>query len=199
MKYVKSFLEEFKKTPIFTMRDLKKFLMYNGSTKNYPRIFINLMIKDGKAYRVTKGFYTLYRNIEVVGFPFYPFYYGLSYALTIHKLWTQQANPHVLTTKNVRRGIRTTFGSNFTVSKISKTMFFGYYSIIGVDFYYPISDIEKTLIDCIYYRFNLEDYVYINIFEKLNTKKMDTYLKKCSERIRIKYKMLKKIYCNNLF
>lgn len=196
MKYIDSFMEEFKKTPIFTAVDVKRFLG-NKEQKTYYRVFIKLMIDSGRAYRITKGFYTLYKDVEVVGFPFYPFYYGLGFALTKHKLWKQQANPYVLTIKNVKRGNREAFGSNLTVSKISKEMFFGYYYTKGQNFYYPISDVEKTLIDCIYYRFNPEDYTYISIFNKLDNKKMNDYLKKCNKRVKAKYELLKDTYSRN--
>lgn len=194
MKYVDSFLEEFKKTPIFTISDTTKFLKYNGSTGTYPTVFIAQMIRSGRVHKITRGVYTLYKDIELVGFAFCPFYYGLGFALTKHKLWKQQANPYVLTIRNVRRGTRQAFGLNFTVSRISKDMFFGYYYIKGQNAYYPISDIEKTLIDCIYYRLNLEDYVYGNIFQKLDAQKMNGYLKKCNKRVRIKYNVLKELH-----
>lgn len=194
MKYVDAFLEEFKKTPTFSMNDVKKFLEYKGSTRAYSGIFIKLMIKGGRAYKVTRGSYTLYREIEVVGFPFYPFYYGLGFALTKHRLWKQQANPYVLTTKNVRRGSRAASGSNFAVSKISKKMFFGYYYTKGPNFYYPVSDIEKTLIDCIYYNFNLEEYVYADIFKRLDNRKINKYLKRCNKKIRTRYNFLNSRY-----
>jgi predicted transcriptional regulator of viral defense system len=189
-------MDEFKRTPIFSFNDVKIFLEHHGSTNNYPKIFIKRMIKSGRVYIIAKGFYTLYKDIEVVGFSFYPFYYGLGFALTKHRLWKQQANPYILTIKNVRRGVRQAFGSNFVVSKISSAMFFGYHYVQGSNFYYPISDIEKTLIDCIYYRFNLEDYVYSNIFKSLDNKKIDKYLKKCNKRVKARYLLLKKTYGN---
>lgn len=194
MKYIKLFLDHFKNTPVFSFRDVQKFLKYNNSTAAYARIFISAMIANGRVNRVTKGFYSLYTDIEVVGFPFYAFYYGLGFALSYHALWKQQSNPHVITTNNVRVGTRTALNSNFIVSRIPKNMFFGYAYVKGQRFFYPVSDIEKTLIDTLYYRFNLEDYVYENIFRKLDTKKMKKYLKLCDERIRTEYQKLEKRY-----
>lgn len=184
MKYVKLFLEEFKKTPIFTAIDIEKFLVSKGSTKNYSKIFIKLMVVGGRAYKVSKGFYTLYNNSEVAGFPYSPFYYGLSFALTKHGLWKQQANPYVITTKNVRRGVRRVLGSNITVSKISKDMFFGYRYVKGANFYYPVSDVEKTFIDLVYFRYGVDDQVYENIAKKVDKKKMLLYLKACAPRVK---------------
>ncbi len=194
LKYIISFLAEFKKSPTFEMKDVSRFLRYHGSTGAYAKIFISHMVKGGKVHKLTKGFYTVYGNIETVGFPFYPFYYGLGFALTCHKLWKQQANPYVLTVRNVRRGSRKALGLNYNVSKISKGMFFGYYYVKGKDFYYPVSDIEKTLIDCIYYGLNLEDYVYENIFGQLDNGKMQSYLKRCNDRTKARYFELKASY-----
>jgi len=194
MKYINSFSAEFKKTPVFALKDLVKFLESKNSTNVYAKIFIARMVKSGRAHKLGNGFYTLYNNIETVGFPFSPFYYGLGFALTTHRLWKQQANPNVITTKNVRRGIRKAFGLNYNVSKISKSMFFGYNYVKGPDFYYPMSDVEKTLIDCIYYRFNLEEYVYDNIFKQIDNQKISHYLKKCNKAVRKRYDNLKKAY-----
>ena len=194
MKYVRKFLGEFRKTSVFSTADVRRFLVSEGASPTYALVFINSMIRRGKAFCLAKGIYTLYRDIEVAGFAFSPFYYGLGFALTKHRLWKQQANLHVLTTRNVRRGSRVVLGTNINVSKISKRMFFGYVYVKGANFYYPVSDIEKTLIDCIYYRFSLEDYVYESIFAKLDSRKMKVYLRQCSTRVKAGYKNLKEKY-----
>ena len=152
------------------------------------------MLRTDRAYRIAKGSYSLYKDIEVVGFPFYPFYYGLGFALTYHGLWKQQSNLHVITTRKVRTGTRTVFGLNFHVSKISKDMFFGYVYVKGQNFYYPVSDVEKTFIDVLYYGLNLEDYVYANMLKKLDDKKMKKYLKWCNEKVNVGYLRLKRAH-----
>ena len=194
MKYTTLFMARFRKTPVFQINDVQKFMHQYGSSKAYATIFISRMVKSARVYRLSGGFYTLYNEIETVGFQFYPFYYGLGYALTHYNLWKQQANPYVLTVKNVRRGTRNAFGLNYNIGKISKKMFFGYSYFKGRSFYYPVSDLEKTLIDCIYYNMPLEDYVYENAFKRSNQKKMSMYLKKCNTRTRLKYKKLHRMY-----
>ena len=196
MKYIDLFMANFKKSPAFNMKDVARFLEFHGSTNAYSKIFVGQMVRKGRIYRLTNGFYTLYKNIETVGFPFSPFYYGLGFALTKHKLWKQQANPYIITIKNVRRGYREAFGLNYNISRISKSMFFGYCYTKGPNFYYPMSDVEKTLIDCIYYKINLEEYVYGNIFKHLDDKKMDNYLKRCNKKVRKKYGDLRNKYAN---
>jgi hypothetical protein len=104
MKYIEAFLEEFKKTPAFTFKDVQRFLESKGSKGKYTKMFIGSMLRTERAYRITNGSYSLYRDIEIVGFPFYPFYYGLGFALTYHGFWKQQASPHVITTRKVRVG-----------------------------------------------------------------------------------------------
>lgn len=187
MKYVKAFLEEFKKTPTFTFKDVQRFLGSKGSKGKYTKMFIGSMLRTERAYRITNGSYSLYGDIEIVGFPFYPFYYGLGFALTYYGFWKQQANPHVITTRKVRVGTRAAFGLNFQVSKISKEMFFGYDYVKGQNFYYPVSDVEKTLIDVLYYDLHLEDYVYANILKTLDNKKIRKYLKRCNKKVNTGY------------
>ncbi len=194
MKYVKVFLEEFKKTPIFTFKDVEKFITYNGSTGAYAKVFMSKMLKSGRTYKITKGNYSMYKDSEIIGFPFYPFYYGLGFALTHYGFWKQQSNPHVITTRNVRVGVRTFLGSNFFVSKISDNMFFGYVYVKGQNFFYPISDVEKTLIDVLYYDFNLEDYVYENLLKNINKEKIKEYLKLCNKKVNAAYIKIIRMY-----
>ena len=194
MKYIREFLENFKKTPAFTFKGAERFLKYKGSTSAYAKLFMSKLVKSGRTYRITKGNYSLFKDNEIVGFPFYPFYYGLGFALTNHGLSKQQFNPHVITTRNVRAGLRTAFCSNFYVSKISEGMFFGYIYVKGENFSYPLSDIEKTLIDMLYYDFSVEEYVYENIFKRLDKRKTREYLKLCNDKITGKYTRLERLY-----
>jgi predicted transcriptional regulator of viral defense system len=142
------------------------------------------MIHNGELKRITKGVYTMNDDITVIGFAFRPFYYGLENALTIRKLWEQGVNPVVVTPRNVRPGARKFGGSNYRVFHINNRMFFGYNLIRYYDFWIPVSDYEKTLIDFVYFKHHLRKDVLIAIKGRLNNKRLRSYLKLCSPALR---------------
>lgn len=194
MKYAESFFAYFKKFPAFTFNDARLFLLKGGASEDYVRKFVSLMCRSERMYRITKGNYTLYRDMDLVGYPFRPFYYGLGYALTYHGVWEQQANQTVITTMNVRSGTRTIFGLNVIIKRIRKDLFFGYNTTKGEHFGFNVSDLEKTLIDTVYYKMKLEDYVYKNMINKIEGSKLNRYFSRYDENISNKVMKLLKRY-----
>ncbi len=194
MKYKKKFLEFFKDFPLFTFNDAKLFLLKSGASYAYARKFISLMVKNGSVYRLNKGNYTLYKDINVTGYIFKPFYYGLGTALNYHNLWEQQSNQTIITTNNVRRGVRTFFGLNIVIERIPAALFFGFFKVNYDKFHFYISDIEKTIIDMAYYNFVVEDYVYENIFSRINRQKMKKYLARVPVKTRLAVLKLERQY-----
>jgi predicted transcriptional regulator of viral defense system len=186
MKYKKTFLIHFEQFPIFTYNDARLFLLKGGATEVYIRKFMSLMVKTNAVLRLTKGNYTLHKDINLVGYVFKPFYYGLGTALTYHGLWEQQANLAIITTNNVREGVRPFFGLNVVIKKIPKELFFGYEKVRYETFHFYVSDVEKTFIDMVYCNFIVEEYVYKNIFRKLNMEKVNKYLKRYNKSTKSK-------------
>ena len=197
MKYKAGFLVHFKKFPLFTFNDANLFLSDKGASPDYIRRFISLMLRKGQLYRITKGYYTLNRSDEIVGYAFKPFYYGLGFALTRYRLSKQQANPTILTTKKVRPGVREIFGRNVVIENLPLSLYFGYDDVEGGMFHFYLSDVEKTLLDMLYFDYVVEDYVYRNILKQIDRRKMDRYLKRYDKETKIKYDSLTKKYENS--
>lgn len=184
MKYKKSFIAHFNRFPLFKFGDAERFLTNIGASSIYARKFMSIVISNGSVYRITRGIYSMHKDINLAGYAFRPFYYGLGTALTHHGLWEQQATQTIITTRNVREGTRVFFGLNATIRRIPEELFFGYVKERYGDFHFYVSDVEKTLIDVVYYKFVVEDYVYANLFRHAGRAKLAGYLKKCPERIR---------------
>ncbi len=185
MKYVKEFIERFSKYPLFTFNDARLVIEdIGGPSGSYTRRFLYLMLKKGRIYRVTKGYYAVKKDLEVVGLAFEPYYYGLGYALTHHGMWEQQANITVITTKAVNEGIRIIFGNNVIFKRIPEKFFFGYESIQMGNYSIHISDLEKTLIDVVYFKNQYADYVFRNISKKVDKKKLRRYLISYDDRVK---------------
>ncbi len=178
MKYIEYVREHFNDPgfPVFRFSDLRTALKSRKISDTYLKRLINYMTANGEIKRITKGAYTLHDEITVVGFAFQPFYYGLENALTIRKLWEQGTNPIVVTPKLVRVGVRKFGGSNYVVQRICRRLFFGYELVKYYDFWIPVSDAEKTLLDFIYFKHYLRGDVLEELKHKIKMEKVAAYL-----------------------
>ncbi len=190
MKYVKKFVEHFSDTPAFTARDARMFLLQQGASKEYAYLFITNLLRSGKLRKIRKGIYTFGDDPILAGFAFYPSYHGLQNALSILNLWEQETNTVIITPLKVRSGIREMLGGKVLIRRIDRKMFFGYDSVKYFDYWISVSDVEKTLIDFIYFKEPLSRDVLEEMKKRINRKKLGEYLERCPERVRKKIKAL---------
>lgn len=179
MKYVKELQERFRNSPAFTISDLKVCLGSKGIGKGYLNLLVHNLLTKGELKRISRGIYTFRSDTQVVGFGFRPFYYGLQDALSLRNLWEQETNPVVITPRKVRCGVRNFEGANYIVKRISRKMFFGFEMMKYMDFWIPVSETEKTLIDFVYFKQPLTAEVLTEIKQRLDKKKLERYLKRC--------------------
>lgn len=180
MKYIKDVRIFFKKTPVVNSKDIALIV----KNKNYAYLLVSNLIKKGEIKRITKGFYTIYEDPVLVVFCFRPAYIGLQEALSIHNLWEQETNTVVVTTKKLRVGVREIFGSNVLLRRINPKYFFGYELIKYGNFYIPVSDVEKTLIDMIHFNEILNKETLKEIKKRINMKKLSEYLEIYPEKFK---------------
>ncbi len=115
---------------------------------------------------------------------------GLQSALSFYNLWEQETIPVILTTKKVRRGIRKILGTNVLIRNLNKKYFFGFGLLKEGSFYFPYSDIEKTFIDLVVFNQPIDKQLLKEIKKKMNFKKLEAYLKRYPEKLRIRVKKL---------
>ncbi|MFH1751881.1 MAG: hypothetical protein ABH821_03005 [archaeon] len=190
MDYMKSVRAHFGNENIFSKRDLVIFLSKKRINKDYTQLIIHNLLKKQEIQRITRGQYTFKNDLEVAGFAFSPFYYGLQDALSIRNLWEQETNPVIITPRKVRKGLRTIMDSNVLIRTINRKMFFGYEIIKYGDYWLPVSDSEKTLIDFVYYKEPLSREVLKEIKKNINVKKLNSYLKRTPKHTATKIKKL---------
>lgn len=186
MKYSKEFREHFKLVPAFSARDVRLFLAKKGISRQYAYLLLHNAIASGEVKRITKGVYSFKEEVQVVGFAFQPYYYGLQDALSFHDLWEQETNPVVITPRKVRPGMRTFLGNNYLVKRIDRSMFFGFQTIKYSDFWIRVSDVEKTLVDFAYFKQPLGKPVLKEIRSRLRKPVLQEYLKRSPPRVRKK-------------
>jgi len=187
IKYIKDIRNFFEKNKVVDINSLRKFTSKN----NYVYLLISNMIKKGEIKRITKGYYTIYEDSILSVFCFKPSYLGLETALSIHNLWEQETNPVIITTNNVRPGTRKVFGNNILLRRINYKYFFGVEYVKDGELYVPVSDVEKTFIDMVYFRKRIDKELLENFKESVDAKKLKDYLKKYPKRI--SDKILKKL------
>lgn len=121
-----------------------------GVSGPYLDILTHNMVKRVEIKRVTRGIYTFNDESAVVGFAFQPFYYSMENALSLRGMSEQATNFVVMTTRNARTGVRLFEDRNYRVQHINKRHFFGYGLMRYGEYWLPVSDIEKTIIDLVY-------------------------------------------------
>ena len=188
MKYMKQFTEEFSRKPAFVIDEVKSFLHRRNASDGYYKLLVQNLLKSNRIHKITRGAYSFYDEVQYAGFAFQPFYYGLEDALSLRGLWEQETNPVIVTPGKVRTGVRQFDSRNYIVRHIKRDMFFGYSLLLYDQFYIPVSDIEKTLIDLVYFGINVPDEVISIMIRKLDRQTFNTYLtelpKYLSNRIR---------------
>lgn len=184
IRYVNDIRIFFKKSPVVDIQSLKKFI--KKKNKDYIHLLINNLLKKGEIRKITKGFYSIYEDPSLIVFCFKPSYLGLQNAMSFHNLWEQETNPIVITTRNLRKGIRKVFDRNVFIRRIDKKYIFGFEYYKDGDFYFPYSDVEKTFIDMIYFRQPLDKEVILEFRKKIDKKKLKEYLKRYHEKFRKK-------------
>jgi len=162
-----------KNTPTFSAKDIELIV----GSKGYAHLLLHNLFKKEDIFRLTKNCYSFKKDLLFSVFCFRPAYLGLQEALSLHNLWEQETNTVILTTKKAREGLRQVLGGNILVKHIPPQYFFGFEFLKYGDYFLPVSDLEKTLIDFIYFKEPLSKEVLKSIKRRLNRKKFNTYLK----------------------
>jgi predicted transcriptional regulator of viral defense system len=183
-KYQKKIESLFNKASILDFTSIQMIIKHKKQKNEYTKQLLRNMIKQGKIFRITKGFYSKYEDPSLCVLCFKPCYIGLQSALSFHNLWEQEVIPIVISSKKVRQGIRKIGDSKVLIRRIRKQYLFGFDYYPDGDFYLPYSDLEKTFIDLIYYKQHLDNEVLIKIKKLMDINKLNGYLKKYPSRFR---------------
>ena len=186
--HINKIREFIKSVPVFRVRDIELLV----GNRKYAHLILHKLTKRGEIKRVIKGWYSLYDDPIVSVFCFKPAYVGLQEALSLHNLWEQETNVVIITTKKVRVGIREILGNNVILRTIEPKYFFGFDLIKYENFFVPVSDIEKTLIDFVYFKESLERETLREIIKRIDRQKLIEYLKKYPSKFKQKVRKLAK-------
>lgn len=159
-------------TPVFRVRDVELIV----GNKEYSYLILHNLLKKGEIRRVTKGWYTLHEDPVVSVFCFKPAYIGLQEALSFRDLWEQETNVVIVTTRRIRTGIRKFLDNNVILHRIDQKYFFGFDYLKYENFFVPVSDAEKSLIDLVYFNETPGKDVLRELKRRTNGQKLEEYL-----------------------
>lgn len=189
-KYQRKIEEIFRKSPVVSLDSIKRIINEKKKIKQYTKQLIRNLLLSGKIKRLSKGFYTSREDPSLIVFCFKQSYLGLQDSLSKHGLWEQETIPVIISSNKIRQGIRNINGSNVLIKRIDKKYFFGTEYMGEGEIYLPYSNIEKTLIDMVYFRQKLSEEALSNLKKSVNKKKLISYLNKYKYPRRIKSAVL---------
>lgn len=178
---VKKVREFLKNTPVVTLQSVSTLV----GNREYAYVVMNHLLKRGEVKRITRGYYTIHDEPSLLVYCLKPAYIGLQDAMSFHNLWEQETSPIIITNRKVRSGIREVMGHNVLVRRISKMHLFGYEHHRYGDFLLPVSDVEKTFIDMVYFR-EMDKTIARKFKTMVDRKRLDKYLRKYSTNFRKK-------------
>jgi predicted transcriptional regulator of viral defense system len=184
-KHLNKVRELFGKSPVVSYDSIER-IVTDKRKSGYTKQLVRNLITHGAIKKIMKGFYTSQDNPQLAVFCMKPAYLGLQDALSFHGLWEQETVPVIVTANRVRQGVRSIMGSNVLVRRIDRKYLFGFSHFPQHGLYLPYSDIEKTLIDLVYFREKISEDALGSIKEKLDREKLDGYLKRYPQVIRRK-------------
>ncbi len=167
---VRSFVRS---TTAFRARDVELMV----GDRRYALLMLHNMAKGGEIHRVMRGWYSAQDDPVVVVFALAPAYLGLQEALSLGGLWEQETNVVVVTSGRAKPGRREAFGQGVVVHRIDPEYFFGFDYLPYGGFQVPVSDLEKTLIDLVYFRESPGSEVLKTLAEKADRRVLRRYLR----------------------
>ncbi|MFW5847216.1 MAG: type IV toxin-antitoxin system AbiEi family antitoxin domain-containing protein [Nanoarchaeota archaeon] len=183
IKYQKQIKEFIKKTPVFSIKDLKKII-----PNDYAKLLLHNLVKKDEVIRITKGYYSRFEDPILIAYCIKPSYIGLENALSLHNLWEQETNVTLLTPRKIRQGTRKVQGNNVIIKKIKPNHFFGFEYLDYNTLKIPVSDIEKTFIDLVYFNKYLDKELIKEMKKQIKKKKLNKYLDNYDKNFKDKIK-----------
>ena len=171
-KYTDRIIEFAQKSVVFRSRDIEILI----GDKEYAHLILHNIVGQGRLFRIVKSCYSMYNDPMLSVFCFRPAYIGLQTALSLYNLWEQETIPVIISGKKIKIGIRHILGYNVMIHRIDPSYIFGINFIEYGDFYLPVSDLEKTLLDFIYFNIKLDREVQTRILENIDSNILLKYI-----------------------
>jgi len=161
-------------TAAFSARDVELL----ADDRGYALLMLHNLAARGELNRITRGWYSIHRDPVVSVFAMRPAYVGLQEALSLRNLWEQETNVVIVTCGKAKPGVRKVMGESVIVHRIAPQYFFGFDYLPYGEFYVPVSDPEKTLLDLVYFGEDPGKDVLRDVARGADAKVMTRYLRR---------------------
>lgn len=165
-------------TPTFTPRDVAAIVGDRG----YALLMLHNLAARGEIHRVTRGVYSRLDDPVLAVFAFAPAYLGLQEALSMREEWEQETNVVLVTSGKAAPGEREVLGARVIVHRVSPKYFFGFDHVPYGGFDVPVSGLEKTLIDLVFFGESPGGEAFAGLLEKADGTVLDRYLARYPRR-----------------
>ena len=158
---------------VFSLNEIAKII---GKSKNIAGVYANRMLKKEILFKAEKNKFTLSEDVFVIASQLiFPSYLGFSTALYLYNIIPQVADKiYVVSSKKKRR--MKLFGTEIIFVKVGSELMFGYKKIKKENSIIFISDIEKTIIDCLSFNKYCNLLIVVEALRKADIKKLEYYL-----------------------
>ncbi len=158
---------------VFGLNEISRII---EKPKNISAVYANRMVKKGLLFKLEKNKFSVSEDIFVIASQLtFPSYLGLTTSLYLNNELSQIIDKiYVLSPKKKRK--MKILGNEVIFIKINPKIIFGYKKVKKENSYIFISDIEKTIIDCILLNKYCNTLVILNALKKADTKKIEYYL-----------------------
>ena len=106
----------------------------------------------------------------------------MEYALTLRKIWTQQANPVIMTTSKANAGLREVMNSKVIVHRIDSHAYFGFEYLSFSGLFLPVSLPEKILLDFLYFQADIDPVTRQALMKESNRKVLRNFAERMGSR-----------------
>lgn len=159
---------------VFDINELSRIL---GVSKRAASVYVNRMIKKKLLFKIEKNKVAVCDDIFIVSSQIlFPSYLSLTSALYMHNSFSQIINKiYILTTK--KRKMAKIFGTEIIFVNINPKLLFGYRKVKKGESFINLADLEKAIIDCLYFpRYCRIGYL-MHGLKKVNIKKFESYIR----------------------
>lgn len=165
---------------VFSLNELSRII---GKPKAISVVYASRMLKKGLLFKIEKNKFSTSEDIFVTASQLaFPSYIGLSSSLYLQNLLSQVINSvYVLSPKQVKN--KKILGTKVIFVKISPKLMFGYKKIKKENSFIFISDLEKTIIDCLLYPRYCRVGGILGPLKRADAEKLEYYLSKADKEV----------------
>jgi len=166
---------------VFSLNELARII---GKSKNIAGVYANRMCKKKLLYKIEKNKFSVSEDVFVISSQLiFPSYLGLTTSLYFQDFMPQIIDKIYVITSKQKKKIKV-FGTDIIFIKIKPKLLFGYKKIKKTDSFIFISDLEKTIIDCLLYPRYCRLNILLDLLKKADINNLKYYLSLLnSERI----------------